>query len=481
MPATAAPRTSASAPGVDTIVHGGTIVTATDAWDGAVAIKGEKIVALGPADVLPPAARYIDATGKYVLPGAIDCHIHLGPDYDDWRGGPIAAAHAGLTTLLGFALSNSGETLPQAVKRLSEETERLSVLDFGFHFILNNEPAILDGIPEAIEMGVTSFKMFMTYKKRGNRMCSDDFICRAMELIGAHGGLTQLHCENGDVIEYLENKAIAEGRVAPKYFPPTCPDWAEEEAINRAIKMGALTGSPVYVVHLSTQLGLERIKQAQAEGQRVWTETCPQYLLLTEDLMEPWGPLAKMGPPLRRADGPDRNALWGGLAQGYISTVGSDHAPRSKQAKEPGWKNIFVDPQGKSIPFGSPSVETLMPLVYSEGVAKRALPVSWMARVLSENPARIFGLYPRKGAIRVGADADLLIIDPEPEWTIAVADHHGMAGWTLYEGWRARGRPWMTLLRGRVLLNQGKLEQEPGYGQFLRCGSPQPPLGGPVR
>jgi dihydropyrimidinase len=466
---------------VDTIVHGGRVVTATDVWDGAVAIRGEKIVGLGPADVLPPADRYLDASGKYVLPGAIDCHIHLGPEYDDWRGGPIAAAHAGLTTLIGFALYDPGETLPQAIERLSHETERESVLDFGFHFILNNEPPILAGIPRAIEMGVTSFKMFMTYKKRGNRMCSDDFICRAMDRIAAHGGLTQLHCENGDVIEYLENKAIAEGRLAPKYFPATCPEWAEEEAINRGIKMGALTGSPVYVVHLSTQLGLARIKQAQAEGQRVWTETCPQYLLLTDELMEPWGPLAKMGPPLRRAGGPDRDALWNGLAHGYISTVGSDHAPRSKQAKEPGWQNIFVDPQGKSIPFGSPSVETLMPLVYSEGVARRDLPISWMARVLSENPARIFGLYPRKGTIRVGADADLLIIDPEPEWTITVKDHRGMAGWTLYEGWNARGRPWMTLLRGRVLLNQGTLEQEPGYGRYLRRGRPQPPLGGPVR
>jgi dihydropyrimidinase len=235
------------------------------------------------------------------------------------------------------------------------------------------------------------------------------------------------------------------------------------------------------VVHLSTQLGLERIKQAQAQGQRVWTETCPQYLLLTEQEMERWGPLAKMGPPLRRADGPDREALWAGLAHGYIATVGSDHAPRSKAAKEPGWKNIFVDPEGKPIPFGAPSVETLVPLVFSEGVVKRGLPITWMARVLAENPARIFGLYPRKGVIRPGADADLLIIDPNHEGTIQVADHHGMAGWTLYEGWKLRGRPWMTLLRGRVLLNEGRLEQEPGYGLYLARGRPQPPLGGPVR
>jgi dihydropyrimidinase len=269
--------------------------------------------------------------------------------------------------------------------------------------------------------------------------------------------------------------------VHPREFPATCPDWAEEEAINRAIHLGALTGAPVYVVHLSTHLGLERIKRAQAAGQRVWTETCPQYLLLTDREMERWGPLAKIGPPLRSADGPDREALWRGSEQGYIATVASDHAPRPKAQKEAGWQNIFVDPAGRPIPFGSPGIETLVPLMYSEGVVKRGLPLPWLARVLGENPARIFGLYPRKGTIRVGADADLLLIDPEPAWTIRVADHRGIAGWTLYEGWTARGRPWMTLLRGRVLLNQGQLEQGPGAGRYLARGGPVPPLGGAVR
>jgi dihydropyrimidinase len=354
------------------------------------------------------------------------------------------------------------------------------VLDFGFHYILFHRPELLADLAEAIALGVRSFKMFMTYKKRG-RMCPDDFICQVMEVVARAGGLTQLHCENGDVIDYLENKAIAEGRVAPPDFPPTCPDWVEEEAINRAIRLAALTGSPLYVVHLSSALGLERIKQAQAAGQRVWTETCPQYLLLTDREMSKWGPLAKIGPPLRRADGPDRDALWGGLASGYVSCVASDHSPRSKAAKEPGWKNIFVDAQGQSIPFGSPSLETLVPLTYSEGVVHRGFPVTWMARVLAENPARIFGLWPRKGAIRVGSDADLLIIDPEPEWTVTAAEHKGMAGWTLYEGWKARGRPWMTFLRGRPLLRNGTLAQEPGYGRYAARGAPVPPLGGPVR
>jgi len=462
----------------DTLVVSDRIVTATEVFEGAVAIKDGRIVALGPAEALPEAARTIDARGKIVFPGAIDCHVHLGPEYDDWRGGPEIAALAGLTTILVFTLTEGAETLPQSIKRQRDEHERTSVLDFGYHFILPNRLALLEGIPEAIAMGVPTFKMFMTYKKRGDRMCSDDFICRALEVIGPHGGLAQFHCENGDVIAYLEDKAIAAGRVKPTDFPATCPDWTEEEAINRVILMGRLTGAPVYVVHLSTQLGLKRIKQAQATGQKVWTETCPQYLLLSEQEMATWGPLAKIGPPLRPAHGPDRGALWAGLTQGHIASVASDHSPRPKAMKEPGWKNIFLDDAGKVVPFGSPGLETLVPLVYSEGVVKRGLPLTWMARVLAENPARIFGLYPRKGAIRVGADADLTIIDPEPEVRISVADHKGVAGWTLYEGWAERGRPWMTLLRGDVLLRDGALEQSPGFGRFLARRGPVVPIGG---
>jgi dihydropyrimidinase len=330
-------------------------------------------------------------------------------------------------------------------------------------------------------MGVSSFKLFMTYKRRPKRMCSDDFIAQVMERLAALGGLCQLHCENGDILYHLENKAIAAGRVRPTDFPSTCPPWTEEEAINRAIRIGAMTGCPVYVVHLSTELGLERIKQAQAQGQRVWTETCPQYLLLTEKEMEKWGPFAKIGPPLRPVGGHDGESLWRGSAEGHIATVASDHSPRRKALKEPGWKNIFVDDRGGPIPFGSPSVETLLPLMWSEGVARRGFSPTWIARTMAENPARIFGLYPRKGAIRVGADADLTLIDPDADTTIQVADHHGIAGWTLYEGWKARGRPWMSVLRGRVLLNQGRLELPPGSGQYLARTGPVPPVGSTTR
>ena len=468
--------------GVDTIVRGGQVVTASDVVETAVAITGDTIVAIGPEALLPGADRVIDAHGKYVLPGLIDCHLHVGPEYDDWTTAPRAAARTGLTTLLPFVIYDEGETLPRAFARLREEAEARSVLDFGFHFILNHEPAILDGIPEAVRQGVTSFKLFMTYKKRGKRMVSDEFIAKTMERLAPLGGLCQLHCENGDILCYLEDKAIAEGRTAPTDFPPTCPDWTEEEAINRAILIARLTGCPMYVVHLSTKLGLERIKRAQAEGQRVWAETCPQYLLLTDKEMERWGPFAKIGPPLRPADGPDRQALWTGSELGFVSTIASDHAPRAPAAKEPGRKNIFVDAEGKSIPFGAPSLETMAPLVYSEGVVKRGLPITWMARVMSENPARIFGLYPRKGAIRVGADADLTIWNPEGEWTIERGQHLGIAGFTPYEGWTVRGKPWMTLVRGQTVLNpDGTLEQKPGYGRYLRRAGPKAPLAGAAR
>ncbi len=471
-----------SAGAVDVLVRGGRVVTASDVVEAAVAIRDGRIAALGPEALLPPAARVIDAAGKYVLPGLIDCHLHVGPEYDDWTTASLAAARTGLTTLLPFVVAQEGETLPGAVARLREEAEARSVLDVGFHLILDHEPRLLDGLAEAVRAGVTSFKLFMTYKKRPKRMVPDEFIARVMERLARLGGLCQLHCENGDILAYLEDRAIAEGRTAPTDFPATCPDWTEEEAINRAALIGRLTGCSVYVVHLSTRLGLERVKRAQAEGQRVWTETCPQYLLLTDREMERWGPFAKIGPPLRPADGPDRTALWAGSEQGVIATVASDHSPRAPSAKAPGWTNIFVDGQGRPIPFGSPSLETLVPLVYSEGVVARGLPITWMARVLAENPARIFGLYPRKGAIRIGADADLTIWDPEPEWTITSALHLGVAGFTPYEGWKVRGRAWMTLLRGEVVLApSGEVEQKPGFGRYLPRTGPLAPLGGAVR
>jgi len=467
---------------VDTIIRGGQIVTSSQVYESSIAISGEKIAAIGPEHLLPPADKYIDADGKFVLPGLIDSHVHLD-GHDNYELGAMAAAKAGLTTLIPFGSYNleGGETLPEAINRSKEEFANNALVDFAFHFMLQNRPDILKGLPQALEMGVKSYKMFMTYKKRPWRMCDDDYICNAMDLVASGGGVMQLHCESGNIIEYLENKLIAEGHSHPTDFPRACPDWAEEEAINRAVNMSEATRCPTYVVHLSTHLGMERIKQAQSLGQRVWTETCPQYLLLSDAEMAKVGPLAKIGPPLRAEDGPDREAMWRGLEQGHTSIVSSDHSPHPQELKQVGWDNIFVTPDGASVPFGSPGLETIVSLTYSEGVVKRGLPIWWLARVMSENPARIFGLYPRKGVIQVGSDADLLIIDPQADRVITAKDHQSNAGYTLFEGWEVKGTPWMTLLRGQVLLNQGNLEQQPGYGRFLACEGPRSPIGGPVR
>ena len=469
-------------PKVDTIVHGGLVVSSTDAYEAAVAIKGEKVVAVGPREMLPPAERYIDATGKYVLPGPIDCHIHLGTKEegrsDDWTDGPIAAAHAGITSIVSFATINASEkeTPPEAIRRFKELVSKESVIDFSFHCILNNQPYIYQDlgrfIPEVMSLGVPSFKMFMTYPIR----VTDEYMARAMDIIAANGGLAQVHCENAGAPEFLEEKAIAEGRVSPKDYPATRPAWIEDEAVNRAIHLANMTNCPLHIVHLASKGALELIVQAQAQGQRVWSETCPQYMLLNEDDMARLGPFIKVAPPTRPNDMVHQNAMWHGLKHGYISVLASDHAPKHKEDQEPGWKNIFKGPDGKAIPRGSPNVQTLVLLGYSEGVVKRGLPISWLARALSENPARIFGLYPQKGTIRPGSDADLLIIDPDPEYTIRVADLHGNSWYNPYEGWSVKGRPWMTFLRGRVLLNQGKLEEQPGYGQFLSAGSPVDPV-----
>ena len=258
---------------VDTVVIGGQIVTSSEVYESAIAILGEKIVAIGPEALLPPADTYIDASGKYVLPGLIDSHVHLD-GHDDYALGSLAAAYAGLTTLIPFGTYQleGDETLPAAIHRTREQIEQTALTDFAFHFILQNRPSILTGLHQAIELGVKSYKMFMTYKKRPFRMCDDDYICEAMELVAGGGGVLQLHCESGNIIEYLENKLIADGHTHPTDFPAACPDWAEEEAINRAVKMSAATHCPTYVVHLSTQLGLEGIKKAQAQGQQVWTD-----------------------------------------------------------------------------------------------------------------------------------------------------------------------------------------------------------------
>ncbi len=469
---------------VDTVVSGGTVVTATSEVEASIAIKDGRVVAIGSPDSMPEADRVIDASGRYVLPGPIDGHAHFR-GWEDFELAGKMAAKSGLTTIIPFGEPNHSEHegLPAAATRISGEINAGSVIDMGLHLMLGADPYVFDGIPDAMDMGIRSFKAFMTYKSRRPRtMVDDEFIIRAMELIGSNGGVTQLHCENGDVIDHLEKRFRDEGKVKPTDFPDVAPPWVEEEAINRAIMLAKMTGSPLYIVHLSTRLGLERVKRAQAEGLPIWTETCPQYLLLAAEDHEKWGPLLKIGPPLRYRDGGDHDALWEGLEGGYISCIASDHSPHPYEDKMKGADNVFFMPGTElPVPFGAPSIETIAPMVYSKGVEERGLGPRWFARVMAENPARIFGLYPQKGTIQVGSDADLAIVDPDKMHTIREADMLGKAGYTPYEGMELKGAITMTLLRGEVLMEDGEVKLGPEYGQFVRSGAPVAPLGGRVR
>ena len=465
----------------DLVVHGGRVALPGSVAEVGIAIRGERIVAIGDADALPPAREYLDATGLDVLPGVIDAHSHLG--YDDWSSLPASSAYGGVTTSIPFVGGAGVEgSLAEIVRAHQDEAERRSVLDVAFHAYLfprggGYDRNLLDGIAEAAQLGVRSYKMFTAYRRRG-MISGDGFLFRAFQRLVAERCLPMVHAENGDLIDAIEEQLLAEGRVGPAYYHDSRPPEAEGQAIERVASLAALARSPVYIVHLSTALGLELIRGRQQTGQRLWTETCPQYLALSNDDLVRRGAFAKIAPPLRHAS--DVGAMWRGLRDGWIPVVASDHSPHDPTLKAMGSENIFYLPDGSSVPFGMPGAETLLPVLYSEGVARRGLPLSWLARVLSENPARIFGLYPRKGVIAPGADADLTIIDPAKRVTIAAAALHSRTGYSVYEGKQLRGFPVLTLLRGQVLLRNGALHQPEGYGRYLAAGASLPPVQGPA-
>ncbi len=440
----------------DLVITNGIIINSGNVFEGNIVIKDEKIVALTDKACIHPADQYIDAKRKYLFPGLIDVHTHFS--YDDFRTLSQCAAFGGLTTILPFIRGEADQDMIENIRKYQVEGKQVSVVDYAFHIYLFDQPKFIENIPRAVELGVNSFKMFLAYKKRG-MMVSTQFMLKAFQAIRSCGGLGMVHAEEGELIDFLENQSMAAGRKALTDFAKTCPDTAEEIAMVRAIELADITQCPLYIMHLSTLKGLRLLEKAHKEGKNVFMETCPQYLLLTDEDVLRHGPNAKIGPPLRSRQ--DNEALWGGLKEGAISVVSSDHSAHPKEAKDPGWKDIF------QAPFGMPGVETLAPLIYHEGVVKRNLPLTWFAKVMSENPARIFGLYPRKGVIQVGSDADVTFFDPEKEVTIQAERLHSKAGYCVYEGRKVKGYPVMTVLRGQVLLNDGKLEKAPGSGKFL--------------
>ena len=464
---------------IDTVLHGGTVVLRNSAVRLDVAVRGEKIAAIGEPSALPDAEQVIDVRGKLVLPGLIDAHAHF--TYDDWTHGPLLSAHGGITTTIPFLVG--GSSVEETVRAGLDDATKNSVIDFAFHAILWPNPdadyrPLIAGIADGVRMGVRSYKIFMGYRRFGRNLVTDDFLYAAMKEMRAQGALPMVHAENADLIYALEQELIRAGKVTPEHYPASRPTVAETEAISRATDIARTAGSALYVVHLTTPEGLEVIKGRAAQGQAVYTETCPQYLLLTEKEMRRWGPLTKIGPPLRTHA--ELGGMWRGIRRGCIPIVASDHSPHPREAKEPGWRNIFYNDEGAPIPFGAPSAETIVPLMYSEGVVRRGLPIWWLARVMAENPARVFGLYPRKGVIAPGSDADFTVIDPRARVELKAENLHSRTGYTPYEGWKLRGAPVLTMVRGKVVLQDGRLRQPAGSGAYIPAGPLLPPTYGPV-
>ncbi|MCL6641660.1 MAG: amidohydrolase family protein, partial [Candidatus Rokubacteria bacterium] len=354
----------------------------------------------------------------------------------------------------------------EALDLFIEEGRRRSLVDFAMHCRLRPDPELIDRIPEAVERGVPSMKFFLAYRKRG-LLFSDDLALRLLEITAGCQGLALVHAENGWVIDHLEDRLAAAGRTAPTDYLASRPHVTESEAVARAITLAELAGCPLYIVHLSTREGLDEVRRARARGAVVFAETCPQYLFLTDAEMARQKGLAKIAPPLRWDR--DREALWDGLRDGSVQTIGSDHAPFTAGDKAVGERDIFA------AGFGMPGLETMVPLVLGGPGERGGLDPAGLARRLSENAARIFGLYPRKGTLRVGADADFVVWDPDVETTIRAGDLHSRAGYTCFEGWRVRGRIRAVYQRGRALVEDGVLRAGPGAGRFLarRPGRPE--------
>ncbi|MBI4504686.1 MAG: amidohydrolase family protein [Chloroflexi bacterium] len=458
---------------LDTVVVGGQVVADGSVAEATVGIEGERIAAIVDPGVPLAAARTIDARGKLVLPGVVEPHFHYTTglrfqysrghvieQVDDVETGSRAAAYGGVTTIFPFWWPpQPTDPMPDVMAQLIADGNRRSYVDFAPHCCLWPNLDRVAEIPAVLEMGITSFKAFMI--KRGNGRMTDGYtLAKEMEQI-RHGGILLVHSEDGDLLEVLEERLIAEGKVGAEYYWPSRPNVTERIAVERVIATSAATDCPVYIVHLSTREGLAAIAAAKLRGQPVFTETCPQYLLLTDELTRRQPTRAKISPPLRSPE--DQAAMWGGIRQGVIDCVGSDHTPFALADKE----RAFAEGNIFDTPTGMPGIETMLPLLYSEGVRPGRISLPRLVEVLCEGPARVFGLYPQKGTIKVGSDADIVIVDPALEWTVRDEDLHNTARWSAFVGWRVVGKPVLSLLRGRLLLEGERLAAAPGCGQFL--------------
>ena len=451
------------------LIKGGRVITAADDFVGDVYVEDERITMIGESLDLQ-ADKVIDATGKYVIPGCIDPHTHLDMPFggtitaDDFESGTISAAFGGTTTHVDFCLQGKGQPFFDALEAWHEKRNGKAVIDVGFHLAVTDLAAggTLEDLARVPDEGVTSYKLFMAYK--GAIMVDDETLFRVMRVAADTGALVMVHAEHGDAIDVLVRKALADGNTEPHWHALTRPPETEGEATHRAIQLSHVAGSPLYVVHVSCKDAIDPIAYAREKGWNVWGETCTQYLFIDYTHLERpdfEGAKYVYTPPPRPKE--HQQHLWGALKGDVLSVISTDHCSFLWQGQKTLGKNDF-----SKIPNGGPGIEDRLMMIHHFGVREGRLTPNRMVELLATNPAKLFGLYPRKGTIAPGSDADIVVFDPEKRVTRSAATHHSKCDYNLYEGTEVRGAPEVVLLRGNVLVENDELVARPGIGQFVK-------------
>jgi dihydropyrimidinase len=450
------------------LIKGGRVITAADDYVGDLFVDGERISLIGESlDV--EADRVIDAAGKYVLPGAVDPHTHLDMPFggtvtiDDVTSGQTAAAFGGTTCHVDFVIQPKGATFAAALEEWRGKANGKQVIDMGYHMAITDlrEGGSLEELASLPDQGVTSYKLFMAYK--GALQVDDETLFRSMEVAADSGALVMVHAENGDAIDVLVKKALAEGHTEPHWHALTRPPETEGEATNRAIQLAHVAGCPLYVVHVSCREAVEPIALAREKGWDVWGETCTQYFFVDYTFLERpdfEGAKYVYTPPPRPKENQD--VLWSAVRNDVLSVVSTDHCAFSWGEQKAMGRDDF-----SKIPNGGPGLENRLHMIHHFGVRDGRITLSRMVELLCTNPAKLFGLYPRKGTLAPGSDADVVIFDPERPKLITAADQHSSSDYNLYEGTEVIGDVDTVLLRGTVLVEGGELKAEPGIGQFV--------------
>jgi dihydropyrimidinase len=451
------------------LIRGGRVVTAADDYVADLYIEDETITLIGESLDMP-ADKVIDAGGKYLLPGLVDPHTHLDMPFggtvtiDDVESGQTSAAFGGTTCHVDFIIQPHGQTFGAAFDEWRSKANGKQVIDMGYHMAVTDlkTGGTLEELASLPDQGITSYKLFMAYK--GALMVDDETLFRTMEVAAKTGALVMVHAENGDVIDVLVKQALAEGKTEPKYHALTRPPETEGEATNRAIQLARVAGSPLYVVHVSCKESVEPIALAREKGWDVWGETCTQYLFIDYEYLEKpsfEGAKYVYTPPPR--DKSNQDVLWNAVRTDVLSAVSTDHCAFRWDSQKTLGKDDF-----SKIPNGGPGIENRLHMVHEFGVRAGRISLNRMVELLATNPAKLFGLYPRKGTIAVGSDADIVVFDPEKELTLSASTHHSKVDYNLFEGTTVTGSPEVVLLRGNVLVENDELVASPGIGQFVK-------------